>query len=59
MHFGLVVEDESLPQTRIFFIPISLQPINLRLWVKLNSARSINQSLKYQSFTPSGCKDRD
>ena len=48
---------ESLPQSRIFLIPISLKPkiVDLR-YLKL---RSSNLSLTYQRCKPPGCKDMD
>ena len=44
---------ESLPQTLIF----STHPLRTEICQTTNSVGSNNLSLKYQRFTPSGCKD--
>ena len=40
-----------------FLFPLSLQTNAVDLGYFMNSLRSNNLSLKYQRFTPSGCKD--
>ena len=50
---------ESLPQTLIFLIPTSLRPnFVYHIYLKyMTSVETNSLSLKYQRFTPSGCKD--
>ena len=58
--FGLIESSSKLTQksdncnNSDFLIPLSVQPIEIDLkYLKLNSLRSNNLSLKYQRFTPS------
>ena len=48
-----------LSQTQVFYF-LSLQPKYRRplIFQTMNSVRSNNLTLKYQKFTPLGCKDR-
>ena len=53
----ILTKELSLRTNSDFLIPKSLQPNVVKLFKTMNSVRSNNQSLKFQRFTPSGCKD--